>query len=42
MFTNKNNYNLINGNIITLNNIEPHANTITVENGKIESTNSGN
>ena len=37
MCTNNNNYNLINGNIITLNNIVPIANSITICNGKIES-----
>ena len=42
MFTNNNNYNLINGNVITLNNIVPNANSITVCNGSIESINSPN
>jgi len=42
MFTNNNNYNLINGNIITLNNIVPTANSITVCDGCIESINSIN
>ena len=42
MFTNNNNYNLINGNIITLNNIVPAANSITVCDGQIESINSPN
>ena len=42
MLINKNNYNLINGNIITLNNIVPIANSITINNGKIESINSPN
>ena len=42
MFTNNNNYNLINGNIITLNNITPVANSITVSNGLIESLDSPN
>ena len=42
MFTNNNNYNLINGNVITLNNIIPIANSITVCNGRIESINSLN
>ena len=42
MRINNNNYNLINGNIITLNNIVPVANSITINNGKIESINSPN
>ena len=42
MFTNNDNYNLINGNVITLNNIAPNANSITVCNGRIESINSPN
>ena len=42
MRLNKNTYNLINGNIITLNNIVPVANSITINNGKIESINSPN
>jgi len=42
MFTNNNNYNLINGNIITLNSIVPIADTVTVRNGRIESINSQN
>ena len=42
MFTNNNNYKLINGNIITLNNIVPTANSITVCDGYIESINSIN
>ena len=42
MFTNNNNYNLINGNIITLNNIVPTANSITICDGHIESINSIN
>ena len=42
MFTNNNNYNLINANIITLNNIIPTANSITVCDGHIESINSIN
>ena len=42
MFTNNNNYNLINGNIITLNNITPITNSITVSNGLIESLDSPN
>ena len=42
MFTNNNNYNLINGNIITLNNIVPTANSITISDGQIESINSPN
>ena len=42
MFTNNSNYNLINGNVITLNNIVPNANSITVCNGRIESINSPN
>ena len=35
MLINNNNYNLINGNIITLNNISPIANSVTISNGKI-------
>jgi len=42
MLTKNNNYNIINGNIITLNNIVPIANSITVSNGCIESINSPN
>ena len=42
MFTNNNNYNLINGNIITLNNIVPTANSVTICDGQIESINSSN
>ena len=42
MRLNKNTYNLINGNIITLNNIVPVANSVTINNGKIESINSPN
>ena len=42
MFTKNNNYNLTNGNIITLNDIVPIANTITVSNNRIESINSPN
>ena len=42
MFINNNNYNLINGNIITLNNIVPIANSITICNGRIESINTRN
>ena len=36
MLINNNNYNLINGNIITLNNISPIASSVTISNGKIE------
>ena len=42
MFINNNNYNLINGNIITLNNIVPIANSITICDGRIESINTVN
>ena len=42
MRLNKNAYNLINGNIITLNNIVPVANSITINNGRIESINAPN
>ena len=42
MRLNKNTYNLINGNIITLNNIVPVANSITINNGRIESINAPN
>ena len=42
MLTKNNNYNIINGNIITLNNFVPIANSITVSNGCIESINSPN
>ena len=42
MCINNNNYNLINGNIITLNNIIPIANSITICNRHIESINSPN
>ena len=42
MCINNNNYNLINGNVITLNNITPSANSVTICNGQIESINSPN
>ena len=42
MLINNNNYNLINGNIITLNNISPIASSVTISNGKIESIDSVN
>ena len=42
MFTNNNNYNLINGNVITLNNLVPIASSVTVCDGRIESINSPN